>query len=247
MKSIFEKTTLKAVILVVATLFFAEPVFAQASQGQAANDTQQATIRVSGEAVKTVDADMAVIRLGIVQQAKTPTAASQAVMAAADKTINALVALGIEKKLISTGYFGIYPVYDDRPNKQNEIVGYRADTTLTVTVREVSLVGQAVEASLGAGVTEVRGVSYGKKDEEALKNEVLRLAVASAQRKADVIAGALGRRLGSAISVDEQGFSVNAPETRLYMAKAMGAGAPDAFAPGSIEVRASVSILFAME
>ena len=235
MKPINRKNFTALLILGLMATVFALPAFAQA------------TVRVTGEAVKTVDADMAVIRLGIVQQTKTPAAASQAVMATADRTINALVALGIEKKLISTGYFGIYPVYDDRPNKQNEIVGYRADTTLTITVREVSLVGQAVETSLGAGVTEVRGVSYGKKDEESLKNEVLRLAVANAQRKAEVIVGALGRKLGQAVSVEEQGFSMNAPETRVYMAKAMGAGASDAFAPGSIEVRASVSILFSME
>lgn len=205
------------------------------------------TIRVAGEATLAVDADMAVVRLGIVQQAKTPSAASQAVMGIADKTINALVALGVDKKLISTGYFGIYPVYDDRPGKQNDIAGYRADTTVTLTIKDVSLVGQAVETSLSSGVTEIRGVSYGKKDEETLKNEVLRLSISNALRKAEVIAGALGRKLGSALSVDEQGFSMNAPETRMYMAKAMGAGAADAFAPGSIEVRASVSILFSME
>jgi uncharacterized protein YggE len=235
MKTINLKKISSLLVLGLLATIFALPAIAQV------------TVRVTGEAVKSVDADMAVIRFGIVQQAKTPAAASQAVMAAADKTINSLVALGIEKKLMNTGYFGIYPVYDDRPNKQNDIVGYRADTTLTITVKEVSLVGQAVEASLGAGVTEVRGVNYGKKDEETLKNEVLRLAVANALRKAEVIAGALGRKLGSALTVDEQGYSMNAPETRLYMAKAMGAGAPDAFAPGSIEVRASVSILFSME
>ena len=61
------------------------------------------------------------------------------------------------------------------------------------------------------------------------------------------MAETLGRKLGKAIGVEEQGYSLRAPDTRLYMAKAMGASSQEAFAPGSVEVSASVSIVFEME
>ena len=71
-------------------------------------------------------------------------------MVAADKVISSLAALGIEKKDIRTSNFSIYPVYDTRVNKQNEIVGYKADVSLTLTLEDTALVAQAVETGIGA-------------------------------------------------------------------------------------------------
>jgi len=205
------------------------------------------TIKVSGEATMTVEADMAVLSLGIVQLAKTPLAVRQAVTAAADKVISSLVALGIGKKQIRTSTFSIYPVHDERPNKQNEIVGYRADTNITLTLEDTSLVAQAVETAMGAGANEIRGLNYRKKNEDVLRIETLRLAVANAAAKAGAMAETLGRKLGKAILAEEQGYSMRAPDTRQYLAKSMAAAAPEAFSPGSIEVIASVSVTFEME
>jgi len=208
---------------------------------------QFSTIQVSGEATSTVEADMAVLSLGIVQQAKTPTAAREAVTAAADRVIASLSSLGIEKKLIRTSNFSISPVRDDRPGKQSLIVGYLADMSITVTLDDTALAAEAVEAAMGAGANEIRSLDYRKKNEDSLRVETLTLAVANASAKARAMAEALGRKLGKAISVEEQGYSMRAPDSRLYMAKAAGAGSQEAFAPGSIEVSASVLVVFGME
>jgi len=212
------------------------------------NSSATPTVRVSGEATTTVDADMAVLSLGIVQQAKTPLAVRDAVTVAADRLITSLVVLGIEKKQIRTSNFSIYPVYDERPGKQNLIIGYKADTSVTLTLEDTSLVAQAVETAIGAGANEIRGLNYRKKNEDQLRIETLKLAVANAAAKAEAMAVTLGRKLGKAILAEEQGYSMNAPDTRLYLSKSMAAApAPEAFSPGSIEVRASVSVTFALE
>jgi uncharacterized protein YggE len=207
----------------------------------------KATIRVTGEATATVDADMAVLALGIVQQAKTPLAVREAVTAAADRVIGSLVALGIEKKQIRTSNFSIRPVYDERPGKQSLIVGYRADASITVTLDNTGLVAEAVEAAVGAGTNEIRSLTYKKKNEDALRVETLKKAVANAAGKAAAMAEVLGRKLGKAITVEEQGYAMRAPDTRMYMAKAAGANSEEAFSPGSIEVSASVVVVFEME
>lgn len=214
---------------------------------QAQTLPQTPTIRVSGDAKSTVEADMAVLSLGIVQQAKTPLAVREAVTAAADKVVTSLLALGVEKKRIRTSNFSIYPQYDERPGKQNIVTGYKGEAIITLSLDDTALVAQAVEASVGAGANEIRSLDYRKKNEDALRVEMLRQAVANAMDKAAAMAETLGRKLGKAISVEEQGYSMRAPDTRAFLAKSMSAAGQEAFSPGSIEVSASVLVVFELE
>jgi len=218
---------------------------ALAVQAQALPQTP--TIRVSGEAKSTIEADMAVLSLGIVQQAKTPLAVREAVTAAADKVVSSLLALGVEKKRIRTSNFSIYPQYDDRPGKQNIITGYKGEAIITVSLDDTALVAQAVETSVASGANEIRSLDYRKKNEDALRVEMLKQAIGNAMDKAAAMAETLGRKLGKAISVEEQGYSMCAPDTRVFLAKSMSVGAQEAFSPGSIEVSASVVVVFEME
>lgn len=208
---------------------------------------QTPTIKVSGEATATVEADMAVLSLGIVQQAKNPLTVREAVTAASDKVVTSLLALGIEKKQIRTSNFSVSPLYDERPGKQNLITGYKADVSITVTLDDTALVANAVEAAMNAGANEIRSLNYKKKNEDALRIETLVSATANAAAKANAMAAALGRKLGKAVVVEEQGYSMRAPDARSYLAKSMAVGAQEAFSPGSIEVSASVSVTFEME
>ena len=214
---------------------------------QLATQAPVPAIRVSGQATASVEADIATLNLAIIQQAKTPAGVREALTTAADKVVSAIQALGIEKKLIRTGTFSIYPIYDERPGKQNIVTGYRGETGITVTLEDTALVAGTVDATVNAGANEIRSLNYGKKDEESLRVATLREAVANAMRKAAAIAETLGRKLGKAVSVDEEGYSLRAPDTRAYMAKAMVASSQEAFSPGSIEVSASVSVVFEME
>jgi len=231
--------------IMVALLALA--VFAVGAQTAPQTLPQTPTVRVTGEAIASVEADMALLNLAIVQQAKTSLVAREAVMTSADKVISALLALGIEKKMIRTSNFRISPVYDERPTKQNLIIGYKGETGVTVTLEDTELVAQAVESAVSAGANEIRGLDYRKKNEDVLRVETLKKAVANAALKAQAMAETLGRKLGKAISVEEQGYSMRAPDSRLYLAKSMGAGDQEAFSPGSIEVNASVVVVFEME
>lgn len=236
----------KTMAIFAAILAFAAVAGAAAQPAQASQPAPY--VRVTGEATATVDADLAILSLGLVQQAKTTLAAREAVTAIADKAISAVAALGVDRKDIRTSGFSITPVYDERPGKQNQIVGYRADCSITVRLEDTGLVAEAVDAATGAGANEVRNLDYRKKNEDELRVETLKRAVANAAAKAAAIAATLGRTLGPAISVEEQGYSLRAPDSRLFLAKAaMGSAAAsprEAFAPGSIEVSASVAAVF---
>ncbi len=240
----------KIMTIFAAILAFAAVAGAAAQPAQPAQANAQPApfVRVTGETTATVDADLAILSLGMVQQAKTTLAAREAVTAIADKAISAVAALGVDRKDIRTSGFSITPVYDERPGKQNQIVGYRADCSITVRLEDTGLVAEAIDAATSAGANEVRNLDYRKKNEDELRIETLKRAVANAAAKASAIAATLGRTLGPAISVEEQGYSLRAPDSRLFLAKAamgsVAASPREAFAPGSIEVSASVAAVF---
>jgi len=236
----------KTIAIFAAILAFAAAAGAAAQAAQPGLPARY--VRVTGEATATVYADLAILSLGIVQQAKTTLAAREAVTAIADKAISAVAALGVDRKDIRTSGFSITPVYDERAGKQNQIVGYRADCSITLRLEDTGLVAEAVDAATGAGANEVRNLDYRKKNEDELRIETLKRAVANATAKASAIAATMGGTLGPAISVEEQGYSLRAPDSRLYLAKAamgsVAASPREAFSPGSIEVSASVAAVF---
>ncbi|PKL06302.1 MAG: hypothetical protein CVV53_04980 [Spirochaetae bacterium HGW-Spirochaetae-9] len=231
----------------ISVALLALAVFAVGAQTTPQTVSLLPTISVTGQATVSIEADMATLNLAIIQQAKTPLATREAVTSAADKVIVAIQALGIEKKHIRTGTFSIYPVYDERPGKQNLITGYRGETGISVILEDTALVAGTVDTAVNAGANEIRSLNYGKKDEESLRFATLQQAVANAMKKAAAMAETLGRKLGKALTVEEEGFSLRAPDTRTYMAKAMVASSQEAFAPGSMEMSASVLVVFEME
>lgn len=230
------KTALLAVLILLAAV-----------AALPAQDVQEKnkTIRVSGEATMTVDSDMAVLTLAVVQQAKTTVLVQQSAAQAADRVISALKALGIDQGKIRTSGFSINPVRDDRQGKQNEIIGYKASNYITVTIEDTSLVAQAVDAAIQAGANEVQSMQYRKRDEASLRMEILGKAAENARAKALALAEALGLKLGKALAVEEQGFYMQTPDTRMYSAKGLGgAELANSFSPGSIDIKATVAVVF---
>lgn len=230
------KTALLAVLILLAAV-----------AALPAQDVQEKnkTIRVTGEATMTVDSDMAVLTLAVVQQAKTTVLVQQSAAQAADRVISALKALGIDQGKIRTSGFSINPVRDDRQGKQNEIIGYKASNYITVTIEDTSLVAQAVDAAIQAGANEVQSMQYRKRDEASLRMEILGKAAENARAKALALAEALGLKLGKALAVEEQGFYMQTPDTRMYSAKGLGgAELANSFSPGSIDIKATVAVVF---
>ncbi len=249
---VFPGSQSSAIMLVLAIVLaspFAPSLAAQPlDPGSARQGPQPDTISVSGQAVSRVEPDLATLSFGLSAQAKTPTAARDSALATANAVVEALAALGVDKKDIRTGSFGLGPVYDDRPGKQSVIIGYRAEAEIGVRLSNLTLLAQAVETATKAGATEVRGLAYGRAEEGKLRADTLALAAAEALRKAEALAKALGRGLGRALRVDEGQGNFVAADSSAFMAKRAAPGPTEgAFSPGSLEYAASVSIVFALE
>ena len=98
-------------------------------------------ISVSGEGTVEAQPDRATISVGVVTRDKNPSAVQAANAKAASSVINSIVALGIERRQISTGNYNFNPVYRHTDNGKRILDGYEATNSVTVIVDDLSLVG----------------------------------------------------------------------------------------------------------
>ena len=198
--------TLLIVMMICATTF--------------AEEIHPPIISVSGEGVVEAQPDRATITVGVVTREKNPSAVQAANARAASNVINSIVALGIERKNISTGNYNFAPSYRHTDNGKRILDGYEATNSVTIIVDDLNLVGKIIDAALSHGANQVNSLNFGLRDKTSYQDEALRLAVLDARRKAEVAARALGKNIVSVRSVSINHSSVNAPRN-YKMARAM--------------------------
>ncbi len=208
--------------------------------GGAAAQPQMRSIHVQGQAGMSVEPDVAYLSVGVETQGDTAAEAQGLLAERASNVLASLSRAGVDRAKVKTSSYQVSPVYSTRQDKQNLIIGYRAETTISVEIADLSLVAALVDAAMNAGANAVRSLSYDRKDMQAFKAKLIQAACTDAKVKADAAAAALGVQLGAPISVDIQDSS-SAFGVETLTRKAVS---QDFLSPGELEVSASVSIEF---
>lgn len=177
-------------------------------------------ISVSGEGVVEAQPDRATISVGVVTREKNPSAVQSANAKAATSIISSIVALGIERKNISTGNYNFAPVYRHTDNGKRILDGYEATNSVTIIVDDLNLVGKIIDTALNHGANRVDSLNFGLRNKTAYQDEALRLAVLDAKRKAQVAAAALGKNILGIRVVSINRSSVETPRN-YKMARSM--------------------------
>ncbi len=222
-------------------------VAATAAPAQEGTGPGGADVVVTGQGQVTRAPDRADLRLGVIAEAEDPEAAAAALAARIEPVIAALRDAGIAQEDIQTGTLGLAPVYADRPegpSSRREILGYRAESLLSVGIDEIDGIGRVVGAAIAAGANRLDGIGFSLGDPQQAEDEALRRAVADAARKAALVADAAGRSLGPVLQVVEEGGRGPAP--MMMRMEAAASSADIAVAPGEIEVTASVRATFGL-
>lgn len=182
--------------------------------GSPALAAETATLTVSGVGEASATPDMATITVGVETQGPTAVAALDANSAQAGALIAEAKARGVEDRDIQTSGLSIYPQYDQRSQTREgppEIVGYNVSNEVRVRLRDIAGLGETLAALVGAGANQMRGISFGIADDQALMDKARKLAVADARRKAEIYAAAAGVELGPILSISEGGGRVPQP------------------------------------
>lgn len=212
-----------------------------------AEEIQPPIISVNGEGIVEATPDRATISVGVVTREKNPSAVQSSNARAASSVINSIVALGVERRNISTGNYSFSPVYRHTDNGKRILEGYEATNSVTIIVDDLNLVGKIIDAALSHGANRVDSLNFGLRNKTAYQDEALRLAVLDAKRKAEVAANALGKSIISVRSVSINSASVAAPRNYKLARSAMAEDAVDFETPiesGTLNCSASVHVEF---
>jgi uncharacterized protein YggE len=113
---------------------------------------------------------------------------------------------------------------------------------LRIKTGNLASVGKLIDASMQSGANAINRLAFTLKDEHAVQLQTLRLASQKAKAKADEIAGALGLKIVSILSVNESERGVRPmPVARVAQMEAVAA-APTPVEAGTIEVRSTVTL-----
>ena len=210
-----------------------------------AEEIKPPTISVSGEGIVEAQPDRAIISVSVITREKNSSAVQSSNAKVAQSVINSIVALGIERKNISTGNYNFNPTYRQHDGR-NEIDGYEATNSVTVIVDDLKLIGKVIDTALSHGANQVESLRFGLRNRNSYQDEALRLAVLDAKRKADVVAAVLGKNILGVYSVTINSASVDSPRN-YKMARSINADSANFETPiesGTVQCSASVHVEF---
>jgi uncharacterized protein YggE len=236
------KMLMRAAALSLALGASAAPAaFAQTAAGGGADAVFRATtVNLGAYGETRLAPDMATINLGVTTEAPTAQAAMQANAAQMNQVMAALKRGGIAAKDIQTSQLSIDPQYVYEQNQPPRLTGYRAANQVTVTVRDLSRLGAAVDATVSAGANQVGGINFGLAEPSAAENAAREQAVKALAAKADLYARATGFRVLRLVSLSE-GNSFTPPQPVPMVAMtARFKEADTAVSPGEMKVRVDI-------
>lgn len=227
-------------------------VVASCTQPQGSEKTAR-VMTVNGEGHVMAKPDMAVVSVGVKTQGRAPADALDANNARMDAVFKAIDGLGVESKDVQTSNFSLTPRYamrdpknPDAPFEPGTIVGYNASNQVTVQLRDLRKLGDALDAFIAtAGANNLQGVSFDFSDPTPIMDEARKKAVADARRKAALYAEGAGVKLGPIQSISEGGGYYPRPVYAMGGAAEMKAAVP--VAPGESRISANVSLTYEIQ
>jgi uncharacterized protein YggE len=212
-------------------------------------------ISVVGQARVSATPDQATVRLGVVSQSPTATAALTENAALMEAVISATLAL-VDEDQVRTETVQLYPVYSDvqplldEPGSavqqtEPQITGYRAMNIISVTADDVGLVADVLDAATTAGANTVEGISFEIADRSALLTQARQEAIRDARAKAEVFLEEAGGALGEVLVIREQGTG-GLPQT-FAQDEVLGRGGAVPVLPGQQFIDVSVEVIWALD
>lgn len=174
--------------------------------------TVSGELAVVGEGKIEIVPDTASVDLGIVvNDARTVEQAQQGINTTNNAIVTAVTALGVKKEDIKTSNYSINPNYSYQSNPNGTITGYNGNTTVTVSVKDISLLPQVIQAATTAGANQVFGTNYTVDDPNKYREQARAEAISNAKEQASKLAKDLGIRLGKVVNIVESGGDSNTP------------------------------------
>jgi len=155
-------------------------------------------LRLSATATQTTVPDYAILRVAVTTQDKLAAEAGRSNARLVDAVVIALRETGILVDSVSTGG---YAVQRAPPDRQGRPTGYIARAQLAVRIQALERIGEAIDAALNAGATDVGPVDFAATSLDAARDSAYAAAVRDVYRRADVVTASIGGTVLGAVDI----------------------------------------------
>ncbi len=207
--------------------------------------TQAKIVEVNGEGTITVKPDIAYINIGVRSSDIDAKVAQNQNKTDMEKVMSALKELGIKEEDIATEQYNIWKGIDYRG--ESEVEKFNVVNTVKVTVRDISQVGQVIDAVAEAGANDVDSIRFAVTDEKKHYNEALKIAMENAEQKATSIMSTFGDKPGKPYKVAEVSYGGGMFKTANMSYDGMAMNESRMQTPiqtGELEIKANVQVQY---
>jgi uncharacterized protein YggE len=205
----------------------------------------QRTVSVTGTGTARLAPDIVVVTLGVQTQNARVAAAVQDNNTVASRVTDAIKAAGVAAADIQTSNFSVYSQqnFDPQGVPTGEVT-YMVNNNLTFTLRDVSRLGDLLQAALESGANSVQNVSYSVADPSEALDKARLEAIQDARDQATQLAAATGGQLGPVYTLNEYSPTPIMSFSAASFGKGGGGGVPAS--PGTLEYQVQTYIVYTL-
>jgi len=149
------------------------------------------TVNATGTGKITAEPDTVELRLSIISEGKDKSIQQENALKV-QKTIDAIIALGLSKEDLETQNLSFNPIYNWDQNKGQQLIGYRAENTLIVKTKDIDKAGAIADTAIKNGAEMVGNLNFTLSDEgkESFLEQAIEKAVVDAKKQVEFAANA---------------------------------------------------------
>ncbi|WP_163923963.1 oxidative stress defense protein [Photobacterium sp. Alg240-V54] len=219
-----------------------------ASASAIAADIPFPHLETTGRGEVVVQPDMAVFSVNVVETKKTAVDAKLAVDQAVTKFIERLQASGVDKKDINSANISLSAQYNYPKDHKPELVGFRANRSVEVTVHQLTKLNSYLDDALGDGINQINNIDLKVADTEKYQQQARQKAIENAKQVAASLAQGFGNRIDGVWQIEYNTNNQPMPYRRsndAVMYSSMSKGAVDqSYTDNSIVIKDSVNVIF---
>jgi uncharacterized protein len=181
-------------------------------------------IVTSGQGETKITPDRARLEVSVQTRAATAADAGAQNAKKQQSVLDALRKIGFTSEQLSTVNYNLYPEMQyDKNGQSPRVVAYNATNTVRVDIRDVGMIGKAIDASLEAGANMISSLAFYSSNSDSARRSALASAVARARSDAEAIATAAGGTVGALMEISTNDFAPPVIYNRANMAGDMSA------------------------
>ena len=215
--------------------------------GTSADKTTIRQMTVTGTGKITLTPNLAYISVGVHTELADVNEALASNTAQAQKVSDGLKSFNVDAKDIQTTSFNVYPQKNYDPNGVVLDTKYVVDNSVYITVRDLSKLGQILNAVVSSGANNINGINFDVSNSDEAISQARKAAIDDAKKQADELAKTAGVTLGLVQTIYISGNPTPLPVYEAKGGASMSAGANVPVSAGQMIIQIDVSITYALK